>query len=1288
MSISPFLELRDLPGAGQIQVRLADGSRDGDDGGGSDRTAASSPFAIPLSETERAALTRYYREIRCPPPGALPRLEAVEAALRNLGRLLSELVFPAGGAAHALLRDAAGRAAAHRPELVIVSERPDFLALPWELMNDPSLGYFVPNLAGVARQRHADIPGEPAEMAERTDDALHILMLSPTPLSGAIPEPGAALLNPAAADAAGSLATAAVAALENLNSQASLDHPRPATLPALQTLLERRPNHYHLAHLDGITLDAGGAILLENSDGAPHPVAPAEVGALLSAAGIGVVLISAGGQPEPPAAEQWAQAAQAIVGGGVAQVALLPAPLHSDAAETAMRTFYAAAARGGSLPAAAAALRRELMNAPERLTIYGRRVCWDWHNPAVYRARHYAMPAIAEQQPDPLAAPVIQPAEEAPAEDLQIPAAGRYGLAGRQTELRQLERSLRAHPAILLHGDTGVGKTELALGLCRWFLKPARAAYPGGVFYTAFEASQPAGLERVAHEIGTAVAGLDFANLPAESQRRWVIAYLQANPSLLVWDNAENIAGFPDGAPGILDETELPALASFLSAATGSDATDGGAGAGTRALLLSRRPAESWLTIPHAALRLDGLTPADRMALAAMVMHQADVPPSRSGADLAELLELLAGHPLAMQIALPLVKDTPPAAVVSEMRRRTDEAAGSPEPARPAGLTAAMEYSYSKMSRRGRVHLPFLALFQRRVMLDILSHITEERVYGQVMGNDLASGASRTLLSPDGGMQSSGRSYAACRTLLRQAHAAGFLEPVSPSVYQINPSLPWFLGRKLGGQVSGDGIRQLEQEFVRVYADTADYFMESLYENQDTGVTAVLAEEGNLAQALGLALEYRQWDNAQLLIQPLAQVYRMQKRFPELRRLRGQLLDAIGHTAAQAEGNGAVDFWQYLLGTDAMESVEIMDLERAEGFNRQLLDYLLGQPDGVADPRTAAVYHQNGIIATRRGQYAEASEWLEKGLEIIDGGDDQESIADACFAIGQVRHHQRQYGAAKEWYARALDIHQRLPDYEEMVNDCRALGSACHLRFEYDEARSWYHRAREIVEENRDEETAVHIFHALGTVDHSEYLFEEAQSWYQQALGLSDRLGMTSQMVVEFHHLGTLAQARGIPDEAEEWLRVAMEYREQLGDRRGVGIEARQLAVVHHEQGNLDQAYHWYDQARQAFEQAGDPLRAARTCGQLGMVEEERGSLPDALRWVAHTYRLVTEHRLPMLEPVTVHLARLRERMGAAQFRQQWLAHTGAEPPDTEPLNRELPDTEPPNTENPATETP
>ena len=113
--------------------------------------------------------------------------------------------------------------------------------------------------------------------------------------------------------------------------------------------------------------------------------------------------------------------------------------------------------------------------------------------------------------------------------------------------------------------------------------------------------------------------------------------------------------------------------------------------------------------------------------------------------------------------------------------------------------------------------------------MDIMTHITQERVYKTVLGEELGWGA--------------------CRTLLRSARSAGFLEPVNPSVFQINSSFPWVYGRRLHRQLPPTSIRLLEMEFVRVYADTADYFMETLYENQDSGVTAVLAEEGNLTQA-------------------------------------------------------------------------------------------------------------------------------------------------------------------------------------------------------------------------------------------------------------------------------------------------------------------------------------------------------------------------------------------------------------------------------------------------------
>jgi tetratricopeptide (TPR) repeat protein len=1213
--VTKALEIHQLAETGQIQLYL----KNDDDC----RIAPPVTFQDPLDASDRQEIEWYFQGYLDNPFGAAKaRAEAVETGLRNLGRLLFELVFRGNQDAQSLYASAAANGLGEY-QLVIRSQYPDFLALPWELMNEPQTGYVAPQLAAVVRQASGS-PMPPFTSPLPTNQ-FNVLLVSPLP-------------DPDSGTSSGSLAIETVKVLESLNVQVELDYLRPPTFTALAERLAQRPGQYHLAHIDGLSLGKNpGEIFLENAACGPDPVPTSQFAELLTTASVPVALLTPSSRTSD-ALKGWAGVATKLVQGGVPLVVTLPYPLHGSAtAEQFIRQFYQPLTEGRDVASCIAQARKALMDDPQRMTLTGKQVFWDWITPLVYQSREYLPQAIAVEQPDPLAPPTIQTQQPLAEAEAQLPAAGPFGLVGRRAELRQLERLFHQEPIVLLAGNTGVGKTELALGLARWFQQTGRSERSGGVFYTTFEASHPTGLERVIHEIGTAIAGLEFADMSATQQRQWVMQYLQERPSLLIWDNLEYVAGFPTGATGLLEPAELAELNDFLSQVTQPEQS--------WALLVSRRQEEPWLSAPHLIEGLLGLPAHDRIELAENILEKAGVGPSRAGPECLELLDLIEGHPLAMQIALPLLKDVPASVLLAEVSQGIEALPpAAQEEGRDPYLTAIMEYSWGKMSHRSRTHLPFLALFQRRVMQDILNHITQERIYRTVMGEELGWGA--------------------CRTLLRSALAAGFLEPVSPSVYQIHPAVPWFLGRKLAQQVPASGIRQLEQEFVRVYADTADYFMESLYENQDSGATAVLAEEGNLVQALGLALEAGQWDNAQLLVQPLAQVYRMQKRFPELRRLRRQLLDATGHTSAEAQSKGSIELWLYLLGTEANEAVDLRDLEHAEELNRQLLEYLTSQPGGESDPRTAAVYHQLGLVAMHRWQLDAAAGLLQQSLAIIEHGDDRAAVADDYYALGQVKQYQRYYTEAKEWYQKALDIHQRLPDEEEMVKDYRALGLISQLKFEYQESESWYHRARDLVEEHRDEETAILIYHELGTVCHAQYLFDQAISWYQQALHLSDRLGKEEQMAVEFHHLGLLAQTRGIVyDEAEEWYLAALEKWEKLSNRRAIGDECRQLGVLFHEQKRYGEAEQWYLQAREVFEGLGDVQRAARTYGQLGMVAEEQGNLTGALEWVARTYQLAVDHHLPVLVQVKAHMARLRDKYGPDNFITWWQNFNGEAPP-------------------------
>ena len=1204
--MTKVLEILHLQDTEQIRLSIREANQAAEDVSAQDyRSAPPVDFKEVLPESFHREIDWYFQGYLDNPFGpAKDRAQAVESTMQNLGRLLFEAVLQSSQEARQFYAEAGAGGLANY-QLIIVSNSPEFLSLPWELLNEPQNGYIAAQCALVVRRATAD--PLPQFMGQPSNEQLNVLLVAPMPES------------PEQVDGIDGLARETLKALDSLDVQAELNCLRPPTFAALGEHLAGRKGYYHLVQFDAMHCSQPGTeLVFEDLDGSPDSVPVSKIAEVLAEAGVPIALLNSSAV-DPAAALQpaWSAASAGLADNGVPLVVSVPSPLPGPARELFAQHFYGLIAGGSDVPTAVSAVRRTLMNDPQRATPAGKVVFWDWITPTVYQSQEYAPPPIAHEEPDPLAPPVIgaQPETEDP-----LPRSGPHGLVGRRAELRRLERMFQAQPVVLLNGSTGAGKTELGLGFARWCQQTG--ARPGGVFYSTFEVG--AGLERLVHETGTSLAGLEFADMSSQEQRQWLIQHFQEHPALLVWDTLEKAAGYPEGAPSLLDEAELADLDAFLSEVT--------LGGQTWALLISRGKEENWLSTSHLIHELDGLVGRERADLGIKILDTLNLESGHLGPEYLELLELLEGHPLAMQVALALLKDVPASVLVQEL---PSEIANLPPDALEEGraplLTALMEHAFSRMPRRTRTHLPFLSLFQRRVMMDVLSHITQEQAYRTAMGEELGWGA--------------------CRTLLRSAREAGFLEPVTPSVYQINPAFPWFYGRRMYRQLPASTIHQLEQEFVRVYTDTADYFMETLYENQDAGANAVLAEEGNLTQALGLALEDHQWESAQLLVQPLAQVYRMQKRYPELRRLRRQLLETVtsnGQGAGEAEAAGAIELWLYLVGTQASEAVDLLEWDYALELNNQLLEYLSSQPGADNDPRIAAVYHQMGVIDQHRpggGGLEAAEEWMQMSLAIIEQGEDREAVAEDYYCLGQIRLHQRRYSDATEWFSKSLDIHQRLQDAEEMVKDYRALGLSDQYRFEHDKAESWYQRAREIVEENRDEETAALIYHELGTVCLSRYQFDEAEDWYRQALTLSDQQGKQHQMAVEFHHMGLLAQTRGVDYEtAEDWYTLALEMRERLGDRRGMGDEARQLGVLFQEHKRWDEAERWYQQAREIFEELQDVLRTARTYGQLGMVAEERENLPEALEWTARTYRLALEHELPVVVQVKSHLGRLRDK--------------------------------------------
>ena len=664
------LEVIDLTDQKQVQLRIRSGEES--------QTAAPVPFADPVDQSLYQEIGWYFQDYLEDTFGdSGTRARELETSLRNLGRLMFEVVFKGNQEAQSYYSTAVDEGLASY-QLIIVSPNPSFLALPWELLNDPDMGYLASRLSSVVRQVSLG-PVSKCEGPLPTEQ-LNVLLVSPVTIGEA---------------GNSSLAVEALDTLDSVEAQVELDYLLPSTFDALVEHLSTRTNHYHLVHFDGIIPSGSDSLLFETTEGRAEPVAATRIAAVLAEAGIPIVLLNAGRTDPPGLQSNWPAPAAGLAAGGVPLIVSLPFPLSSPARELFIQPFYRAIAQGTGVSSAVAQARQALMAEPHRHSPSGQVIFWDWIAPTVYQSQTYTPTPIAAPVPSPADSPEVAADDSARRED-QLPQAGSYGLVGRNAEIRHLERLFLREPVVLLSGSTGrwqdrAGPRTCSLGC------PA----PGHVLEacSTLHSEVGAGVERVVHEAGTSVAGLDFADMPAQQQRRWLVEYFHNHPSLLIWDGLENAAGFPTPGTGLLDESEQSELDVFLG-----EVAEGGQ---SWVLLVSRRKEEPWLSTPYLDYALPGLDRHDALELGNKIMQQAGVfdslqggsAESRLGPEYFKLLESVDGHPLAMQIGLPLLKDVPASLLEKEISKGIAQLApGDEEEARPPYLTTLMDFAFSRMS--------------------------------------------------------------------------------------------------------------------------------------------------------------------------------------------------------------------------------------------------------------------------------------------------------------------------------------------------------------------------------------------------------------------------------------------------------------------------------------------------------------------------------------------------------------------------------------------------------------
>ena len=310
-----------------------------------------------------------------------------------------------------------------------------------------------------------------------------------------------------------------------------------------------------------------------------------------------------------------------------------------------------------------------------------------------------------------------------------------------------------------------------------------------------------------------------------------------------------------------------------------------------------------------------------------------------------------------------------------------------------------------------------------------------------------------------------------------------------------------------------------------------------------------------------------------------------------------------------------------MLGTVLLQSG---DAAAAEPHLQRALTICRSQarPEGS---RTANALRELAIVANEKEQYAQALEYVQEALTLLERTSDPDELAVADALIVQAHlawHSLGDYAKARAGWERALEIRTRLLGKEHALRagPLNNLGLLYESQGDDPAARTCYDEAIRI----RKKQGAEHPLLAsplnnLAWIQVKAGELDSAQANYERARDIlvKSYTRMNAQVADVLHSLGVLHHTRGDIEQARSYFEEAMDIsRTLLGDftwRLARGLE--DVAALEYQLGRQDVAREKIEQCiriRQRAQGAEHPF-VGRALALLAAIQLEQGNLPEAL---------------------------------------------------------------------------
>jgi tetratricopeptide (TPR) repeat protein len=1159
-----------------------------------DRETEAIAFVSPVNDDDRGEIRWYLESYAAHYMMDVDdrRAERIEAKLPEWGKALFEAIF--GDRVAARIFNDFQDADEKGKVLTIGASHPAILALPWELLRDPSGTYLLHENPRIAiRRKFAGVTGGRSAARVKPKEQLRVLMVVSRPSDAGFLDPRAEGL-------------AMLAAMQETGDRVAVEFLRPATLDKLVERLEDdRLPAVDIVHFDGhgafdpdgrlherakqsdrgaaMKADANeaantGYLLFEDVDGKSALITAETLGDMLNRQRVSAIVLSACQSAAVGGEDALGSVAARLTHAGMPTVLAMQYSVLAVTARQLFGKFYGFLLRGQGVGEALENARRDLYLNKER----GERPrgqervilkVQDWFLPALYQVGQDVALFKPEVSPHPQplsqgargaeASPEILSSssrvgdEENLAEILSSSPSGRgargegsnlresqeAGFWGRSAELWAIERAfVRGTRRLTISGFGGMGKTYLAEEAGRWLLRTGMFAR---VCFVSFADYQ--GIDPVGYALSVLATVLDTNLIDATAATR----ALAQQPVLVILDNLETVRSpLAPLAKGGKEEEEVqvPLIKGDLGGSPSGDngdslltAAKAWSEAGASRVLLTTRADDlrhpdyaNVGTTRHILLPLRGLSPNDALDYFQSLMKLPPLPsfglPTREG--LLELFEMLDYHPLSLGLLANQLKQRRAMEVQQELAQLVAATPNNP-------LLASLNLSVSRLDPEVKKWLPRLGVFQGGVFEFRLLAIVdiEEKDWDKI----------RSQLRVCGLIE--------VQCLTHDGDGISFIK--------FHPTL----APTMWSRLNDDEQKKLLIRYKKYYYQLSHY----------------------------LYVEDRK--SNPFAVRVIARL--------ELPNLMFAVRDAI-----KSKDNFAVDFFENINCF-----LNNFWSQAREDLNRQVQS-MVGD---IGSQPWYLIQSSLGEQLHSEGRYAETETIFQKILLGLGTFDSYErcitlSRLGSCYkASGKLQKALEQYGLALS-LAKQLE---QTDDIRRQIGVLQSdLGEVWRASGKYENARESYRFALEIMNEVGDTRSKAVIKCQLGILALTQNNFLEAVQILQESLIVFRELQEPATEAIVLHELGIAFYELGRWKEAEQAYRLSAQIKDVyglVGGMNGLAITWHGLAIVSVRGGQFNEAEEWYCKAIKGFKDIEDKLSASKALSNLAnLLQQDPNRLNEA----------------------------------------------------------------------------